>query len=62
VILIDEAFSKVTVVMQIRGKYTLCTEYFLSEIHVTPLWDAGVALCDDLQWCVHRKAIPGYAA
>jgi hypothetical protein len=58
----DEAFSKVTVGMRIHGKYTLCTEYCLSEIYVTQLWDAGDALCDDLQWCVHEKAIPRYAA
>ena len=60
-ILTVEAFSKVTVDVRIHGKHTLGTENCLSEIHVTQLWDAGVALCD-LQRCVHEKAIPGYAA
>jgi hypothetical protein len=48
--LTDEAFSKVTFDIQIHCKYTLPTKYCLSEVHVTQLCDADVALCDDLQW------------
>ena len=62
VILTNEAFSKVTFGMQVHGKYTLYTKYCLSEVHVTQLWDEGVAICDDLQWSVHEKATPVYAA
>ena len=58
----DEAFSKVTFDMQIHVKYTFCTKYYLSEVHVTQLGDEGVALCDDLQWPVHENATLGYAA
>jgi len=62
VILTDEIFSKVTFDMQIHSKYTLSTKYCLLEVHVTQLWDEGVASCDDLRWSVHENATVGYAA